>query len=120
MSIKNSIPFVIKEYPKITTDHRLIGLFDIQYTFDQDWSPLEESVMDAWLCHNCTKNFIFSKETHQLLAGGCVDNEADWEYRNSDNSVENEPYSKFFIKLYNIDRMLFEMVWLSHLNRNKD
>lgn len=120
MSNEKFSPFFIPEYPSITTDHRIIGLFDVQYTFDQNWSQDEEYAMDAWLCHNCTRNFIFCKETHQLIAGGCLDNAADWKYRHSEKGEANESFGKFFIKLTNDDRMLFEMVWLSHLNRNQD
>ncbi len=113
-NIKTS-PFEIITYPTVVTDHKLIGMFDVQYKFEDDWTQTEENIMDAWLCHNCTKNFIFSKESHQLIAGGCANNVTDWEYRNSVIGSPNEIYSEFFVKLYNDDRMLFEMVWLSHL-----
>jgi len=109
------VPFEIPTYPNVITDHKVTGLFDVQYMFDSNWTQAEENAMDAWLCHNCTKNFIFCKTVHQLIAGGCMDNATDWQYRQDDDNMLNEPYSEFFVKLYNDDRMLFEMVWLSHL-----
>lgn len=115
MSTIKVLPFVIAEHPVVVTDHKLIRLFDVQYKFDQEWTQAEEDTMDAWLCHNCTKNFIFSKETHQLIAGGCANNATDWQYRHSSIGTPNNSYSEFFVKLYNDDRMLFEIVWLSHL-----
>lgn len=114
MHRKTIIPFVIAEYPDVTYEYKIIGTFDIQYTFDENWSKTEEDIMDAWLCHNCNSNFIFSKQTDQIIAGGCVNNATDWEDRHSKNGIANELFSNYFVRLHNADKMLFEMVWLSH------
>lgn len=107
-------PFKPSEYPEVTTSAKVIGLFNIQYKFE-NFTDDDEHTMDAWLCHNCTRNFIFFKETNQTIAGGHSNPLQDWEYRHSSNGEQNETMATHYIRLDNADRMLFEMVWLSDL-----
>lgn len=107
-------PFELGEYPYTTTDSKIIGMFDIQYEFDY-FTDEDETVMDAWLCHNCTKNFIFFKNMSQQIAGGHNDPKADWEYRQSADGEPHDILATHYIRLHTADIMLFEMVWLSHL-----
>jgi hypothetical protein len=91
-----------------------IGTFDKLYHFKEDWSNDEETIMAEWLCVNCTKNFIFSKLTSTILAGGASNPEDAiifWKKRKKYYHGTN--ILEYFVKLYKEDTIAFELVWLT-------
>lgn len=94
------------------TKHSAIGVFDKLYHVEDELTDEQEVQLGEWLSINCTKNFVMSKQTHCIFAGGCTDNLQAW----TDRHTGNPPFDvirEYHIKLYKSDITLFEFVWLT-------
>jgi hypothetical protein len=89
-----------------------IGTFDKLYYFHDSWTKTQEDKLSSWLSLNCTKNFIFMKLNSTILAGGNVDNAYEWNTHKKKRRQQIDA-SDYFIKLYQSDVIMFEMVWLT-------
>jgi hypothetical protein len=93
------------------TKHDYIGVFDKLYHIEDDLTDEQEIQLGEWLSTNCTRNFIMSKKTNSIFAGGCANNESAW--LNRHNAGPFDVIREYYIKLYNSDVTLFELVWLT-------
>lgn len=93
------------------TKHTDIGVFDKLYHIDVTMTDEQEIQLGEWLSINCTKNFVMSKKTNCIFAGGCADNAGAW--LNRHNAGPFDVFKEYHIKLYNSDVTLFELVWLT-------
>ena len=91
--------------------HRDLGMFDKLYVIEQNLTDDEEEQLGEWLSMNCSKNFIMTKQTSKIYAGGYHDNIAGWASRHIVGY--NEEQRDYQVKLYQEDVVLFEMVWLT-------
>lgn len=96
---------------KAFTKHRELGVFDKLYVIDQTLSDGQEEQLGEWLSLNCTKNFIMTKNTTQIYAGGSSDNAEGWASRHIPGYHDER--REYMVKLYKQDILLFEMVWLT-------
>jgi hypothetical protein len=95
------------------TAHEDRGVFDKLYHVKCSLTTDQEEAIAYWLSHNCTENFIFTKNTSVIMAGGSTDHQVAWKrrrYRRREHETND-----YHIKLYKTDMILFEMVWLSDL-----
>lgn len=119
--------FTIQNRPKIiTADSKFdivpeinptwrIGTFDKLYHFHESWTDEQELALCEWLSLNCTLNFIFVKYEVGILAGGNTDNAEFWTAKKHRRRIKINDY---FIKLYETDVTMFEMVWLTNFLGN--
>ena len=96
---------------KAFTKHNHLGVFDKIYVIEQTLTDDEEEQLGEWLSMNCSKNFIMTKQTNKIYAGGCHDNLSGWASRNIIGFRDEQ--RDYHIKLYQQDVVLFEMVWLT-------
>jgi hypothetical protein len=92
-----------------------IGAFDKLYHFHDLWTPHQEYALAEWLSLNCTANFIFVKLQIGVLAGGTENNSSYW------SAIKTKKWNStpltlddYFLKLYEADVIMFEMVWLTN------
>ena len=93
------------------TKHPELGVFDKLYHVKCDLTGEQEDQLGEWLSTNCTKNFIMSKNTSSIFAGGCTDNANAWWDRHTGTAFN--VHTEYYIKLYKPDLILFELVWLT-------
>lgn len=96
---------------KAFTKHSHLGVFDKIYVIEQCLTDDEEEQLGEWLSMNCSKNFIMTKHTNKIYAGGCHDNMSGWASRHIVGFRDET--RDYHIKLYKEDMVLFEMVWLT-------
>ena len=96
---------------KAFTKHTHLGVFDKIYVIEQNLTDDEEEQLGEWLSMNCSKNFIMTKRTDTIYAGGCHDNQSGWANRHS--SFYYDEQREYHVKLYKEDIVLFELVWLT-------
>lgn len=87
------------------------GAFDYQLRL-KDMPEDEIETLCEWLSINCTKNYIVSKDTLQILSGGPTNNQLAWKQRNRSNHY-NEKTSTIKVRLDDADITLFRMAWVS-------
>jgi hypothetical protein len=92
-----------------------IGSFDKLYYFHEYWKIEQEQILCEWLSLNCTLNFIFVKYQSGIIAGGNVDNAAFWIAKKRRSRLYVTDY---FLKLYEADVTMFELVWLTNFLGN--
>jgi hypothetical protein len=95
-----------------------IGVFDVAYILHNIDEDTVQSVID-WLAENCSDNFIVTKTSHRIVAGGYVDNKQA--YKNGrfklkssrkNNHITDSDVS-YEVRLHNFDSVMFSMVWLN-------
>ena len=91
--------------------HEQRGVFDKLYHIKCSLTTDQEEAIAYWLSHNCTENFIFTKNTSVIMAGGSTNHQVAWARRKHNRSLSET--NDYYIKLYKNDLLLFEMVWLT-------
>lgn len=92
-------------------------MFDRMYLVRQ-LSSDEVEHMALWLCHNCTKNFVFTENSSRMLAGGSTNPLLGWQRRKTDEHDRMATTDGYYIKLDQEDTAFFDLSWL-HGNGGK-
>jgi hypothetical protein len=110
-------PFDISDYilDEIFKEHHNkdwpAGAFDYQMKL-MEMPKVSINQICKWLSINCTKNYIVSMDTMEILSGGTNNNRLSWKQRKR-NKRFPEKTSTIKIRLDCSDIMLFRMVWVS-------
>jgi hypothetical protein len=100
------------ESVETATKHPKLGVFEKIYHIEDDLTDEQEDQLGEWLSVNCINNFVMSKQTNCIFAGGCTNNLQAW----TDRTTGGPPFDvirEYYIKLYKSDVTLFELVWLT-------
>lgn len=85
--------------------------WDFAYQISDILSQQEVDTLVEWLCSNCRENFIVTKKTAQIVAGGSTE---PWLTYQLSLQTEPEYFEHYYeIKLYESDRLAFELAWLT-------
>jgi len=88
------------------------GSFDYELILE-GISDNEIEILCDWLADNCTDNFIFLKESSELIAGGSTNNKLRWERRKLNG---RDPFDHItvdaHIRLDRDDIAAFRLTWI--------